>query len=67
MGSEMCIRDSDTYHGETLKDAVRGYKRRFIQGALDSNGWNQTATSRALEIQRTYLSRLIKELEISNK
>lgn len=57
----------DTYHGETLKDAVRAYKRRFIQGALDSNGWNQTATSRALEIQRTYLSRLIKELEISNK
>ena len=59
--------DSDAYHGQSLKEAVRAYKRRFIRGALDSHGWNQTSTSRALEIQRTYLSRLIKELEISNR
>lgn len=57
--------DSDVYHGQYLKDAVRSYKRRFIRGALGSHGWNQTNTARALKIQRTYLSRLIKELEIS--
>lgn len=59
--------DSDAYQGQSLKKAVRAYKRRFIRGALDSHGWNQTITSRALEIQRTYLSRLVKELEISNR
>lgn len=57
----------DAYHGESLKEAVRAYKRRFIRGALESHGWNQTSTSRSLGIQRTYLSRLIKELEISNR
>jgi DNA-binding NtrC family response regulator len=30
------------------------------------NRWNQTKTARILGIQRTYLSRLIKELEISH-
>ncbi len=55
------------YHGEQLKEAVRAYKRRFIRGALESHGWNQTTTARSLGIQRTYLSRLIKELEISNR
>lgn len=57
----------DAYHGEQLKEAVRAYKRRFIRGALESHGWNQTTTARSLGIQRTYLSRLIKELEISNR
>lgn len=57
----------DAYHGESLKEAVRAYKRRFIRGALESHGWNQTTTARSLGIQRTYLSRLIKELEISNR
>lgn len=64
-GSTLSELSSDTYHGESLKEAVRAYKRRFIRGALESHGWNQTTTARSLGIQRTYLSRLIKELEIS--
>ena len=60
-------RSADTYHGESLKEAVRDYKRDFIRGALESHGWNQTTTAKSLAIQRTYLSRLIKELEISNR
>jgi Nif-specific regulatory protein len=32
---------------------------------LEENGWNQTETAKTLSIQRTYLSRLIKELEIT--
>ena len=69
LGTDGALPDQsgDAYHGEQLKDAVRAYKRRFIRGALESHGWNQTTTARSLGIQRTYLSRLIKELEISNR
>ena len=34
--------------------------------ALEDNRWNQTETAKVLDIQRTYLSRLIKELDITN-
>jgi Nif-specific regulatory protein len=34
--------------------------------ALEDNHWNQTETAKVLDIQRTYLSRLIKELDITN-
>lgn len=67
LGAVLQDQASDAYHGESLKDAVRAYKRRFIRGALESHGWNQTSAARSLGIQRTYLSRLIKELEISNR
>ena len=69
LGTDGALPDQsdDAYHGEQLKEAVRAYKRRFIRGALESHGWNQTTTARSLGIQRTYLSRLIKELEISNR
>lgn len=67
LGTDLRDQARDAYHGESLKEAVRGYKRRFIHGALESHGWNQTTTARSLAIQRTYLSRLIKELEISNR
>jgi Nif-specific regulatory protein len=57
-------RDYD-YGGKPLKDAVNLFKRHYIAKTLEVNGWNQTETAKKLGIQRTYLSRLIKELEIS--
>jgi Nif-specific regulatory protein len=48
-----------------LKAAINTFKAQFIQSALEERNWNQTATARALDIQRTYLSRLIKELGIA--
>jgi Nif-specific regulatory protein len=48
-----------------LKSALNIFKKHFIMKALEENGWNQTGTAKALKIQRTYLSRLIKELEIT--
>jgi Nif-specific regulatory protein len=48
-----------------LKNAINVFKANFIRKVLEENDWNQTETSRALAIQRTYLSRLIKELEIN--
>lgn len=59
------LNENDVYENKKLKDAVNIFKRHFIQKALEQNGWNQTETSRTLGIQRTYLSRLIKELDIN--
>jgi Nif-specific regulatory protein len=47
-----------------LKEAISAFKKNYIRAALDQNRWNQTETARHLKIQRTYLSRLIKELNI---
>ena len=49
-----------------LKTAENIFRAHFIKQVLEENGWNQTEAAKALDIQRTYLSRLIKELEISN-
>jgi Nif-specific regulatory protein len=49
-----------------LKTAINAFKAHFIQKVLEENHWNQTETARVLGIQRTYLSRLIKELHIIN-
>ena len=54
----------NTYSGKSLKEASNLFKKHFIRNVLESHDWNQTEASRALDIQRTYLSKLIKELEI---
>jgi Nif-specific regulatory protein len=58
--------DTDEYKGKSLKEALSIFKRHFIMKALEENRWNQTESAKVLDIQRTYLSRLIKELEIAN-
>jgi len=47
-----------------LKDAIQKFKKEFIISALEKNHWNQTKTAAVLQIQRTYLTRLVKELNI---
>ncbi|MDR0375587.1 MAG: sigma 54-interacting transcriptional regulator [Treponema sp.] len=47
-----------------LKTALDSFKAGFIKRALEENKWNQTATAKILDIQRTYLSKLIKDLGI---
>ena len=54
----------DQYQGKNLKEAVNIFKRQFVANTLNANGWNQTRSAEVLGIQRTYLSRLIKELNI---
>jgi Nif-specific regulatory protein len=56
----------DQFAGKQLKEAVNVFKRHFIRQTLEMNRWNQTRTAKLLGIQRTYLSRLVKELEISH-
>ncbi len=52
------------YEGKSLKDAVNLFKKNYIKGILNDCNDNQTEASKLLNIQRTYLSRLLKELEI---
>jgi Nif-specific regulatory protein len=49
-----------------LKNAENSFRARFIKQVLEENNWNQTEAAKALSIQRTYLSRLAKELDIVN-
>jgi Nif-specific regulatory protein len=47
-----------------LKTATNVFRASFIRKVLDENQWNQTETAKSLDIQRTYLSKLMKELNI---
>jgi Nif-specific regulatory protein len=49
---------------DDLRGAVRRFKRAYVTRALDKTGWNQTKAAKNLRIQRSYLSRLLNELEI---
>lgn len=53
--------DSET---KTLKEAVDAFKKDYVTKVLQENDWNQTKTARILGIQRTYVIRLINELQI---
>jgi Nif-specific regulatory protein len=59
-----------SYYGpgssRSLKYAINAFKARYITNVLEENNWNQTETAKVLDIQRTYLSRLIRELNILN-
>ena len=52
------------YSGRNLKHSLNLFKKHFIRSTLLEFDWNQTRAAEKLEIQRTYLARLIKELEI---
>jgi Nif-specific regulatory protein len=49
---------------KSLKTAVDQFKKQYITQILAEVRWNQTEAAKVLNIQRTYLSRLIKELNI---
>ncbi len=49
---------------KSLKEAVDSFKKDYVTKVLQENGWNQTKTARILGIQRTYVIRLINELQI---
>jgi Nif-specific regulatory protein len=56
--------DEDQYSEKPLKEATTLFKRHFIRSVLEQHKWKQTDAAQALGIQRTYLSRLLKELDI---
>jgi Nif-specific regulatory protein len=50
-----------------LKTAMNDFKKRFIRAALEKNKWNQTRTATVLKKERTYLSRLVKEVGVEKE
>ena len=54
----------DSYTQKSLREALAIFKKHFITRALEANGWHQTRTAKELAIQRSYLSRLVRELDI---
>ncbi len=55
------------YSGRVFKDSVTVFKKNLIRESLKLHGGNRTRTARALGIQRTYLSRMLKELSITEE
>lgn len=51
--------------GLTLNEALNRFKREFILTNLRHTGGNRTQAAKKMDIQRTYLSRLISKLEIT--
>lgn len=49
----------------SLKTAINVFKKNYIQKILAEEKWNQTSAARVLDVQRTYVSKLIGELGIS--
>lgn len=52
---------------KSLKTAIDTFKKEYVTKILEENGWNQTKAARILGIQRTYVIRLINELQIRDK
>ncbi len=51
--------------GASLKEANDAFRQTFITNTLKSTGGNRTKAAKILGVQRSYLSRLIKELQIT--
>ena len=58
--------DEEIQIGKSLEEAILNFKRQFIKKTLDYTKNNQTKAAELLQIQRTYLNRLIKELDIKS-
>ncbi len=50
--------------GLTLKDALDKFKREFVKVNLEHTGGNRSKAAKVMDIQRTYLSRLISQYNL---
>ncbi len=57
--------DTVTHHSQELKQAILDFKRQLVVRTLESVQGNRTHAARILKIQRTYLCRLISDLNIT--
>ncbi len=48
-------------------ESMEVYSRKVIEEALRRNGWNQTRASEELGLQRTYLTKLLRQKDIPGK
>ncbi|MCQ2569818.1 MAG: helix-turn-helix domain-containing protein, partial [Limosilactobacillus sp.] len=45
-----------------VQTALNQFKKEYVTKILNETGWNQTAAAKILDIQRTYVSKLMNEL-----
>ena len=64
IGSGGSVPSVETGEDKTLKTAVNAFKKSYVTKILEENNWNQTKAAKELGIQRTYVIRLIDELQI---
>jgi DNA-binding NtrC family response regulator len=48
-------------------ESIDAYSRKIIEEALRRNGWNQTKAAEELGLQRTYLTKLLRQKDISGR
>jgi DNA-binding NtrC family response regulator len=48
-------------------ESMDAYSRKILEEALRRNGWNQTRAAEELGLQRTYLTKLLRQKEISGR
>jgi transcriptional regulator with GAF, ATPase, and Fis domain len=54
----------ELFQPRALQEALNLFKKQYINKLLEHTGGNQSEAAKILNIQRTYLNRLIKELKI---
>ena len=64
IGSEASSPSVAMGEDKSLKTAVNAFKKSYVTKILEENNWNQTKAAKVLGIQRTYVIRLIDELQI---
>ena len=52
---------------QLFNESIEGYKRYVIEDALKKSSGNQSKAAQLLGLQRTYIARLIRQLNISEK
>ena len=52
---------------KTLKTALNAFKKSYVTKILEENNWNQTETAKVLDVTRTYITKLMSDLNISAK
>ena len=48
-------------------ESMEAYSRKILEEALRRNGWNQTRAAEELGLQRTYLTKLLRQKEIPSR
>jgi DNA-binding NtrC family response regulator len=48
-------------------ESMDAYSRKFLEDALRRNGWNQTRAAEELGLQRTYLTKLLRQKQIPTR
>ena len=64
---QSCVLESASSADKSLKNAINEFKKRYVKAILEQNDWNQTKSAKVLGIQRTYVSKLLTELEIKKQ